>query len=557
MTPQSTAKTAPQEKSRELLAYLTVLTRLIAFTKREFGRKHAEAITGFALLGTQFEGLPLTEDGFDIDNLHVRDRLMSFSSNESKKAAYQIAINRFFAQLAAYTPQAELIGLKHALLKDVRSTYHMPVEINGETQRSNDKGIMGWFSSLFKSYRPKESSNVSAPTDSLLTMQESLVTKYHQLSALLRHITPDAVLLVNSKKEVVFVNVAAEKLLKTKDSYILNQRLDSIIMLANDNGRISDEVYLPALSTQSQPFLFEGKRLILLSAKDKDTYVNVQTRLLGYQEHTDALYVITLSEANKEEMVDNSQKELISVTAHELKTPITSLRGYLAMLQDDMQYKLTEDQKTFLSRMASSTNQLLLLIDNLLAFSKIESKSLHLRFESVSAEELIENIIAQLTPLALTKHVTLTFEHPNNPLPLVAIDTFRISEVITNLITNAIKFNKIRGGIWIRAFEEEGMLRIEVSDNGEGIPEDAMPKLFNKYFQARLPDTENQNTGAGLGLYIAKEIISAHNGFIGATSEYGKGSTFTFRVPIKQGLPTQVPQKRYFTSAGQPLSPVS
>ena len=173
------------------------------------------------------------------------------------------------------------------------------------------------------------------------------------------------------------------------------------------------------------------------------------------------------------------------------------------------------------------------LIESLLAVSRIEKGTLQLEYQDVQLEDSVERIIKELSNLAEGKHLTLVFEKPPELLPKVRIDLTRIEEVITNLIGNAIKYTDT-GAVTVSMKLDNDSVVTAVSDTGEGIPKQSLDNLFTKFFRVK-GDLRARPKGTGLGLYISKNIIQSHGGTIWVESEVGKGSTFSFTVPVAKG----------------------
>jgi PAS domain S-box-containing protein len=237
---------------------------------------------------------------------------------------------------------------------------------------------------------------------------------------------------------------------------------------------------------------------------------------------------ITLSSrdvtARKE--VERLKDELVSTVSHELRTPLTSLRGFTElMLTRDFP---VDQQRRFLTIMNDEAARLTDLINDFLDLQRIESGRQTYIFTDVDVRSLLQEAIAPFVNVAEKHRFNLSLP---DSLPAVRIDSSSIRQVLTNLLSNAIKFSPDGGMITLRAYDNGDYVEVHVIDGGIGIPIDAIPQLFDKFFRADNSETR-QIRGTGLGLALVKQIIEAHHGQVRVESVPGKGSTFSFSLPV-------------------------
>jgi signal transduction histidine kinase len=233
--------------------------------------------------------------------------------------------------------------------------------------------------------------------------------------------------------------------------------------------------------------------------------------------------------------IDRLKSMFLSHVSHELKTPLTSIKGFVDNMMDGLTGELAGKQREYLDRVRANTDRLTRMITNLLDLSRIESGTQHLDRARLRLFDLVEEVVEQLRPIAATKQLTLEAVCPD-PTVRVLADRDKFIQVITNLVDNAIKFTPAGGKITVglgRRNPDRAM--ITVTDTGEGIPAEVMAKLFEPFYQAsRQPGTHAK--GLGLGLSIVKTLVEIHDGTISVTSEPGKGSEFCILIPaLKQG----------------------
>lgn len=228
--------------------------------------------------------------------------------------------------------------------------------------------------------------------------------------------------------------------------------------------------------------------------------------------------------------IDQMKADFISYASHELRTPMTSLKEAVALMMDRVAGDLTEKQRELLRIIDEDCDRLLKLINDLLDLSKLESGLLPINIQDSRIEEAIQRTLYEMRPIAENKGVSIEADFGNN-IPKIPMDGFRMQQVLTNLLSNAIKFTNSGGRISIILYKEENDIIVKVSDTGEGIPEDALGRIFDKFHQLG-----DKKAGTGLGLPIVKHIVDAHGGRVWAESELGKGSTFSFTLPLREGI---------------------
>jgi len=228
--------------------------------------------------------------------------------------------------------------------------------------------------------------------------------------------------------------------------------------------------------------------------------------------------------------LDQMKDELIALVSHELRTPLTSIVGYLELLTGPDAEPLTEQQRKFLSVISRSAERLLSLISDLLLMAQVESGGVQLDRDVIDLAALAEDCVAASRPTADKRRVMLAAE-----LQTAFVDGDRrwLSEMIDNLLSNALKFTPEGGSVTVRVERAESAARLEVVDTGIGIPPEEQDQLFSKFFRTRAA-VKRAVQGTGLGLSIVKAIVDAHGGEIALESEVSKGSTFRVTLPIEE-----------------------
>ncbi len=250
-------------------------------------------------------------------------------------------------------------------------------------------------------------------------------------------------------------------------------------------------------------------------------------------------YAAELERANQElRKIDEMKSEFVSVASHELRTPLAAIKNAVQLMLQGRTGEINENQTKFLSMAERNINRLTSILNSLLDLSRIESGKIEMKFEELDLRGSIEFILSSLKPQAEGRSIRLNMEIPEK-LPSIYGDREKVEQILTNLVGNAIKFTPEEGEISVSAkpFENEGnmdMMAISVRDSGIGIPEDQLDRIFEKFHQVE-DSLRRSIAGTGLGLAITKGLVEAHHGRIWAESEIGKGSTFTFTLPMSKG----------------------
>lgn len=229
--------------------------------------------------------------------------------------------------------------------------------------------------------------------------------------------------------------------------------------------------------------------------------------------------------------LDKAKDEFISMASHQLRTPLTTIKGYLSMLLEGDAGRLTHTEKEYVDYAFGASERMVNLISDLLNVSRLSAGRFLIQATPTDMVQMVADEVRQLQSHAAAKNITLTYEPPSKKLAPVELDDNKTRQVVMNFIDNAIYYTK-QGGVTVR-LEKAGMgVRLEVQDSGIGVPEAAKKKLFSKFFRADNAQTVRPD-GTGLGLYLAKRVVEDQGGTIIFRSTEGKGSTFGFELPFK------------------------
>lgn len=338
----------------------------------------------------------------------------------------------------------------------------------------------------------------------------------------LQHIT-DALFLTDGSHDIVWLNALAEETFGITAGESRGRpvaEVTGIEQLSSLLGDIHEQGVPPepAFEKVETVVKFSGKRYFFKVAAAP---VRHESGFAGA--------LVQLTDITRFYEMEKFKGDYISIISHEFRTPLTSVVLGVEMLRQGLLGELNERGEEVFDAIGGDCQRLTKLVDNLLELSRIESGTIYIQAEPVDAAELVQEAIRPLRIQAEKKGVTLLTEVPE-ALPLVAADFNKTVWVLTNLVGNALRYTEAGGTITIRVKVGTWRLYFSVQDSGCGIPPQYRDQIFEKFIQVRGP--AKRKGGAGLGLAIAKEIVTAHGGEIWVESEVGVGSTFTFSFPL-------------------------
>jgi PAS domain S-box-containing protein len=231
-----------------------------------------------------------------------------------------------------------------------------------------------------------------------------------------------------------------------------------------------------------------------------------------------------------EEEIDRMKSEFISLASHQLRTPLSAIKTYSHMLADGYMGEINTTQKRSLHTIISATDRMNELISTLLNITRIESGTIAINPKQLDMEEVADEVIKELSLMATHKSINLSLKSSGASKKMVRSDNLIVKEILTNLITNAIKYTPEKGSVTVNVQATKNDVRLCVSDTGWGIPKATQDQIFSKFFRA--PNiVKRETTGTGLGLYLVKGLVDALEGKIWFKSEEGQGTTFYFALP--------------------------
>jgi signal transduction histidine kinase len=239
----------------------------------------------------------------------------------------------------------------------------------------------------------------------------------------------------------------------------------------------------------------------------------------------------TLREVTHQRELDRLKDDFVATVSHELRTPLTSMMGFLEMLRDEEAGQLSDEQKRFLAIVYRSSERLQRLVGDLLFVARLDANGLQMRYDDVQVDDVVRECVEASSAIARSRNIELVADLPE--LPPIRGDRERLGQLVSNLVSNAIKFTPEGGHVTIRTRPAGNVVALEVEDDGIGIPEAEQSRVFQRFFRSSTA-TQQAIPGTGLGLVISKAIAEAHGGVMSMRSEEGRGTCFRVELPLRQ-----------------------
>lgn len=359
--------------------------------------------------------------------------------------------------------------------------------------------------------------NLNDLSEVIRLTQENLEQESKRLHSILSYMT-DGVLATNRRGKITMINDMAKKQLGVQKEDVLNKSILELL-------EIEDEYELRDLITQVPELMIDSQ-----DANGEYLSLRVRFALVRRESGFISGLVAVLHDTTEQEKEERERRLFVSNVSHELRTPLTSVKSYLEALDEGA---LSEPvAPDFIKVSLDETNRMMRMVTDLLHLSRIDNATTHLDVELINFTAFITFILNRFDKMRgpdEEKKYELVRDYPITSV-WIEIDTDKMTQVIDNILNNAIKYSPDGGKITVTMKTTDDQMILSISDQGLGIPKQDLPRIFDRFYRVDRARSRAQG-GTGLGLAIAKEIIKQHNGFIWAKSIYGKGSTFTIVLP--------------------------
>ena len=359
--------------------------------------------------------------------------------------------------------------------------------------------------------------NLNDLSEVIRLTQENLEQESKRLHSILSYMT-DGVLATNRRGKITMINDMAKKQLGVQKEDVLNKSILELL-------EIEDEYELRDLITQVPELMIDSQ-----DANGEYLSLRVRFALVRRESGFISGLVAVLHDTTEQEKEERERRLFVSNVSHELRTPLTSVKSYLEALDEGA---LSEPvAPDFIKVSLDETNRMMRMVTDLLHLSRIDNATSHLDVELINFTAFITFILNRFDQIRgqdEEKKYELVRDYPITSV-WIEIDTDKMTQVIDNILNNAIKYSPDGGKITVMMKTTDDQMILSISDQGLGIPKQDLPRIFDRFYRVDRARSRAQG-GTGLGLAIAKEIIKQHKGFIWAKSEYGKGSTFTIVLP--------------------------
>jgi signal transduction histidine kinase len=351
---------------------------------------------------------------------------------------------------------------------------------------------------------------------------KELSVEHGKLSSLVESVKL-GVIMVDLSLNVILANSAAKR--------ILGKESGESIVFGDLSGRIKDSINISqALSF----YVKSGKPLNVQEAVIDDKYYRLfMSPVRDIVEKIFIGAVVVMEDITEEKKLDKMRTEIVSITSHQLRTPATIIKGNLEMVLGGDVGIITPMQKELLDDTYMGNERMIRLINDLMDVAKIDEGKFKIVLDSAQFEDVVADVVKAVSPLAVEKKVSLVYDYPTCKFPPVKINRQRVSQVIQNLVDNAVKYSSVgdKGAVKVDIEEGANFLELVVKDNGIGIPEKEQNKMFERFSRGSNSTKLDPGGGSGLGLYIAKAVVEQGGGRIWFESKENEGTTFHATFP--------------------------
>lgn len=333
-----------------------------------------------------------------------------------------------------------------------------------------------------------------------------------------------------NKLSTLFTYMADGVVAFDKSGHILHMNPAAQQMLGMEFGpELTYTQVFPNLNVEESD-LGEGGRYIEIDYAANKRILKILLAMFGTAEDENSGIMAVLHDITEQKKLDSSRREFVANVSHELRTPLTNVKGYTETLLDAGDELDGETRRNFLQVIYNESDRMTHIVKDLLTLSQLDYGKMDMEMSPIPVKLIVQNIASAMLIEARGQGLTLETKL-EEPLPLILADRNRMEQVIANIVSNAIKYNRPGGTVTLSAFSQEDKVVIKVQDTGIGIPQEDIPRLFERFYRVDKARSRERG-GTGLGLAIAKEIVEQHQGTIGVESQLDAGTTVTITLPV-------------------------
>ena len=358
-----------------------------------------------------------------------------------------------------------------------------------------------------------------------------IVSERRKLKLALSGIT-DAVIACDKKGAIMLTNKTAEELMGFAANKTMGKHIDEVVRLFENNKEVSMSDCFALAHENGLAYVGGANGLRLITAGNEQRFVSARIGTLQEEPDHHGGYLLTFHDITHERFLEKVKADFVAIAAHQLRTPLSEVKWSMEVLMGKELGAVTRKQKSFLKRSYESNERMIRLVDDLLETARVEERQLRYDKTPHDLKKIVDQMVAIHEKKAVKSGLKIMVKKLRGKLPLVLVDDVAIKIVFKNLLENAINYTPSGGMVTVALAKNDSGVQVNIIDTGIGIAPEDKEYLFTKFFRGKNA-VKLETDGTGLGLYISKKIIDAHDGSMSVSSDLGHGSTFGFEIPFE------------------------